>query len=222
MNETIFLTHVFLVIGLVLIASRWGKNALVASIVLQAVFANLFVVKQISLFGFSVTCSDVFAIGGILGLNLLQEYHGRSEANLAVRASFLGLLFFMVMSKMHLWYIPLPTDTTQSAFEQIFSSTTRITCASIGVYYLVQKMDVKLFGSLKIFFQDKHLPIRVMISLIVTQFVDTLLFSFFGLYGLVASLWDVVIVSFLVKCGIIFSSGFLIALTRRFVKHVPI
>lgn len=222
MNETIFFTHIILVIGLVLIASRWGKHALIALIVLQAVFANLFVLKQISLFGFSVTCSDVFAIGGILGLNLLQELYGRFEANKAVKASFLGLVFFMAMSKMHLWYTPLDLDTTQIAFEQIFSSTTRISCASIGTYFLVQKLDLWLFGGLKSLLKGKYLPLRMGISLGVTQLLDTVLFSFLGLYGLVASVVDVILLSFFIKCLIIFSSSFLVAFSKRFIKHVPV
>lgn len=221
MNETIFFIHILLVIGLVLIASRWGRHALVALIVLQAVFANLFVVKQMSLFGFSVTCSDVFAIGGILGLNLLQEHYGREEANRAVKASFLGLIFFMAMSQMHLWYAPLPLDGTQRAFEQIFSSTVRITCASIGVYFFVQKIDVWLFSGLKKFFEGRYFPVRVGISLVLTQLLDTVLFSFLGLYGLVASILDVILVSFFVKSLIIFSSSFLVAFSKRF-KNVPI
>jgi uncharacterized integral membrane protein (TIGR00697 family) len=221
-NEILFFIHIFLVIGLVLISSQWGKNALISLIVLQAVFANLFVVKQMSLFGFSVTCSDVFAIGGILGLNLLQEYHGRAEANTAVKASFIGILFFMIMSKVHLWYIPLSVDTTQDAFAQILSHTMRISCASVGVYFIVQKLDLRLFGFLQSLFGGKHLPFRIGVSLVVTQLLDTVLFSFSGLYGLVESIFDVIVVSFFVKCIIISCSSFLVAFMKKVGKHVPV
>ena len=221
-NEILFFIHILLVIGLVLGAKRLGKNGLISLIVLQAVFANLFVVKQMSLFGFSVTCSDVFAIGGILGLNLLQEDHGRAEANTAVKASFLGLLFFMIMSKIHLWYVPLAADTTHEAFVNILSSTTRISCASIAVYYIVQKIDLRLFAFLQTLFGKRYLPLRIGISLVLTQFLDTVLFSFFGLYGLVVSLFDVIAVSFFVKCIIISCSSFLVAFAKKMEKHVPI
>jgi uncharacterized integral membrane protein (TIGR00697 family) len=217
-NEILFFIHIFLVIGLVLGSLRMGKNALISMIVLQAVFANLFVVKQISLFGFSVTCSDVFSIGGILGLNLLQEYHGRSEANTALKASFFGLLFFMVMSKVHLLYTPLAADTTQEAFIQILSHTIRISCASIGVYFVVQKLDLRLFQFLQSLFGKSYLPLRIGISLVLTQFLDTILFSFFGLYGLVVSLFDVIAVSFLLKCMIISCSSFFVAFVKKVEK----
>jgi uncharacterized integral membrane protein (TIGR00697 family) len=222
-NEILFFIHIALVIGFILISSRLNKNALISLIVLQAVFANLFVVKQMSLFGFSVTCSDVFAIGGILGLNLLQEYHGRQEANTAIKASFLGLLFFMAMSKVHLWYTPLSVDTTQEAFAQILSNTTRISCASIGVYFVVQKLDLRLFGFLHSLFGGRYLPLRIGISLVISQFLDTVLFSFFGLYGLIVSLFDVIVVSFFVKCIIISCSSFLVAFMKKNGrKNVPV
>jgi uncharacterized integral membrane protein (TIGR00697 family) len=212
-NEILFFTHIFVCVGLVIWAWRAGKNALIALIVLQAVFANLFVVKQMSLFGFSVTCSDVFAIGGILGLNLLQERYGRAEANAAVKASFLGLVFFMLMSKIHLLYAPLPADTTQHAFQEILSHTTRITIASVGVYWVVQKLDVRLFAFLKTRFSS--LPFRIGVSLILTQFLDTVLFSIFGLYGIVDSLFDVIFLSFLVKCIIIFCCTLFTSFAKR-------
>lgn len=221
-NEILFFIHIFVVIGLVITASRLGKKALIALIVLQAVFANLFVVKQMSLFGFSVTCSDVFAIGGILGLNLLQERYGREEANGAVKASFLGLVFFMIMSKFHLWYIPLVSDTTGEAFSQILSHATRITLASIAVYWFVQKIDVRLFGFLKGLFNSRYLPLRVGVSLVLSQFLDTVLFTVFGLYGIVDSLFDVITLSFLVKCMIISCCSLFTVFVKREGRDVPV
>ena len=121
MNESIFLLHVLVVLGFVLASLRLGKGALIALISLQGVLANLFVVKQMFFLGFSVTCSDVFAIGGILSLNLLQEYYGKEAAKQAVNISLLTLLFFAFMSQIHLLYAPTVSDTTHGAFQTIFS-----------------------------------------------------------------------------------------------------
>lgn len=221
-NESLFFLHVFVVIGFVLLSLRFGKNALISLVVLQAVFANLFVVKQMSLFGFSVTCSDVFAVGGILAMNFLQEYYGKEEANKALQASFLGLIFFIVMSKFHLGYEPLSTDQTHTAFSQILSNATRISLASIGVYFVVQKLDIRLFSFLKRGFKAKHLALRVGLSLGITQFLDTVLFTIFGLYGIVTSVFDVIFVSFFVKLIIISCSSLLVLVAKRRIKNVPV
>lgn len=222
MNEFLFFTHVFLVAGGTLASLRLGKSALTALIVLQAVLANLFVVKQMSLFGFTVTCSDVFAVGGILGLNLLQEYFGKEAALKAVKISFLNMIFFIVMAQMHLWYAPSSGDVTHEAFSLILSATPRIVIASVSVYFLVQKLDIILFVWLKTLFQGAQLPWRIGVSLILTQCIDTILFSFLGLYGIVSSVFDVIVMSFSIKCLIIFCSTPFIALSKRWVRNVSL
>lgn len=217
MNELLFLTHILLVVGFVLISLRLGKGALIALIAIQGILANVFVVKQMSLFGFAVTCSDVFAIGAILSLNLLQEYFGKESARQAITVSFLSLLFFACMAQVHLLYAPTSFDATQSAFQTIFSSTPRIVFASIAVFYLVQQIDLRLFSLLK-----GKFPLRVAISLLASQLLDTVLFSFLGLYGLVEALFDVILVSFLIKCLIIAASAPFVVFSKKLVKHVPV
>lgn len=213
MNEFVFLSHIIVVIAFVLISLRLGKSSLIALIALQGVLANLFVVKQMSLLGFSVTCSDVFAIGCILSLNLLQEYFGKESAKQATRISLLTLLFFAFASQIHLLYVPTPLDVTQTAFSTIFSSSPRLIFASIFTFYLVQKFDVRFFGLLK-----GSLPVRIAFSLVVSQLLDTVLFSLLGLYGLVESIFDIILVSFLIKCLIIAVSSPFVAFSKRFVK----
>ncbi len=217
MNECLFFSHIVLVIACVLGSIRLGKQALISLVILQGVFANLFVVKQMHLFCFDVTCSDVFAIGSVLALNFLQEIYGKEESNRAVKMACYGLLFFTAMGQIHLWYKPLSSDTTHSSFVSILSSSPRITFASIGVYFLVQKIDVRLFGFLKERWAGRHLALRITCSLLATQLLDTVLFSFLGLYGLVFSVADVILMSFLIKAVIIVSSGFLVMLGKRYV-----
>ena len=214
MNEFLFLLHIWVVIAFVFIALRMGKGALMVLVALQGVFANLFIVKQMSLFGFSVTCSDVFAIGGILSLNLLQEYFGREAARKTIRISLLSLLFFVCMSQIHLLYAPIALDGTQGAFSTIFSSSLRIVFSSMITFCVVQQFDIRLFPLLK-----GKLPFRVGLSLLCSQLLDTLLFTFLGLYGLVESLFDVIFVSVVTKSFIILMSAPFIAFAKRVVRH---
>ena len=195
-----------------------GSSALMVFAVLQGVLANLFVLKQITLFGWTVTCSDVFAIGAILSLNLLQETWGQQEAAKTIRISVLSLVFFAVMAQMHLFYLPSPFDVTQSAYRDILSASPRIVFSSIAVYYVVQKLDVRIFSFLKRTFLEKYLPIRLLVSLLFSQFLDTFLFSFLGLYGLVESVFDIIVMSYLIKCLIIASSSAFVGAVKRYVR----
>jgi uncharacterized integral membrane protein (TIGR00697 family) len=202
MNEILFFSHVFVVMLFVLVSLKLGKEAVIASIALQAILANLFVIKQISWFGWEITCSDVFAIGSIFSLNLLREYFGLELAKKTIWVSFFIIVFFTVMSQMHLFYLPSAFDTTQLAFTKILTPIPRLLLASLITFMIVQQLDIKLFGFFK-----KHLSLpfwmRNGLCVTITQLLDTVLFSLLGLFQLVACLTDIILVSYFVKIVII-------------------
>ena len=197
MNEFLFLFHIILTLLCCQAALLLGKEALQVWVVLQPILANVFVLKQISLFGFIVTSSDVYIVGSVFGLNFLQEFFGKEHAKRASLLSLYALGFFCIFSVIHLFYIPSVHDTAHASYEALFSYTPRIIFASIATFALVQRFDIFFFSILK---KTKYnLFIRNFISLFVSQFLDTLLFTLLGLWGIVASLFDVFLVSFLVK-----------------------
>jgi queuosine precursor transporter len=217
MNELLFLLHVVLVMAFGFAALRMGKSALIAWVALQAVLANLFVIKQIAFLGFHVTCSDVFAIGSVLGLNLLREYFGKETAAKTLWSCFFTMIFFVAMSQIHLLYRPSPFDTTQTSFESILSSSPRLLAASLGVFLFVQQIDLRLFGYLKQKCQRIPLSLRNALSLSTTQLLDTFLFSVLGLWGLIAHLWDVILISFLIKLSVIALMTPLMHFSKKFI-----
>ena len=106
MNELIFLLQTITVSLCALGALYLGKEALVTFICIQSILANLFVIKQTTLFGLNATCSDAFAVGATLGLNLLQEYFGRTITRKAIWLNFFFLVFYAITSQIHLAYAP--------------------------------------------------------------------------------------------------------------------
>ncbi len=218
MNELIFIIHIFIIILFLLIALRLGKNYLFTLVALQIVIANLFVIKQIELFGRCVTCSDVFIVGSFLGTNLLQEYFGKDEAKKTIKTSFFSLLFFLIMAKIHLLYIPSKYDITNQSFINILSNSPRIIISSILVFFLTLRLDVIFFGFLKKIFKDKYLVIRMTLSSLSAQLIDTILFTFLALKGLVVSIFDVIILSFLIKSIVIICATPFTKLAKFMVK----
>jgi uncharacterized integral membrane protein (TIGR00697 family) len=216
MNEALFFLHVILVLAFGFGALRLGHAALTSWIALQAVLANLFVIKQMSFFCFDVTCSDVFAIGSILGLNLLREYYGGQVAKKALWTCFFIMLFFVAMAQIHLIYLPSPFDTTQHSFTEILTPVPRLLIASLAVFFIVQQIDLRLFEYIKKRFKHRSLSLRNAVCLSTTQFLDTVLFSFFGLWGLVAHLFDIILVSFLLKLIVIGLMSPLVHFSKRF------
>ena len=219
MNEALFLLHILIVLSFGFVALRLGPAILTAWVALQAVMANLFVIKQICFFGFHVTCSDVFAIGSIFGINLLREYYPKEKAKQALWACFFAMLFFVVMAKVHLLYLPSSFDTTQSAFETILSASPRLLLASLAVFFLTQQIDLRFFSYLKRRFSTSPLTLRNGISVVTTQFLDTVLFSFLGLWGIVSHLYDIILISFLIKLVVIALMSPLIHFSKRFLPR---
>ncbi|MCH9612429.1 MAG: queuosine precursor transporter [Chlamydiia bacterium] len=201
-NELIFVLHILLLLGFIFGALRLGKEALTTICCLQVVLANLFVIKEIELFSFIVTTTDAYAIGSILALNLLQEYFGRSYAKKVIWINFAMLAFLSVMIHVLLSYQPSTVDAAHGAFAAIFSPTPRIVVASFISYFIVQKVDVRLFAFLRKSIFPNSLPLTIFTSLLVTQLLDTVLFSYLGLYGIVSHIFDIMILSYVIKVAV--------------------
>ncbi len=177
MNILFFFLQTLGVVGAAFWALRMGKEALVVLCVLLAVLANFFVLKQISLFGWNVTCSDAFAIGNLFGLNLLQKHHGQAIAKQTIWITFFGMLLFALMSQIHLLYLPSSYDTSHTHFAFLLSYTPRLLIASMLTFFVVQQIDVRLYPLLSSW---KN---QMTISLLISQGIDTALFSLLGLRG---------------------------------------
>lgn len=176
-----------------------GSQALVSFLCMQAIIANLFVIKQITLLGLNATASDVYIVGSVLSLNMIQEYHGKELARKAIWISFVLLVFYTIVSQIHIAYIPSTFDFSQSWYQSLLAFMPRITTASIVVYLIVQYFDTFFYGLLKRVWPYGHLVARNMISITVSQALDTILFSMLGLYGIIDNIGQIMLVSFTIK-----------------------
>jgi len=215
MNELLFFAHIVIISLFTIISLKISKETLVAIIAIYCILANLFVLKQITLFGLHPTTSDAFSVGAILGLNLLQEYFGKDAAKKAIWTCFFALILYTIVSQIHLMYLPSVYDVTAQYYAPILKFMPRIAIASISVTIFVQHLDRILYGFLKTKFQSKQFFLRNLISLFLIQIVDTVLFSFAGLYGIISNIGDVILVSFVVKFITILVSVPLIAIFRK-------
>ena len=212
MNECIFFTHIMLLFGALVLAKRFGKEALSVIISLQVVLANLFVTKQITLFGLEVTPTDAYMIGSLVGMNLLQEYFGKESAKKMLSINTYILIFFTAVSMIQIAYRPSLHDSFHSSFFTILSTSPRIFLSSIVVFFISQKFDVELFA---LFRKRFALPLAMTFSLIISQGCDTILFSYLALYGIVHSLSSIILMSYAIKLITLFSMTPLTALIKR-------
>lgn len=215
MNILTFLIHGFLTSFFLLAALRIGKSALIAVMALFAVLANLFVMKQMGFFFLTITCSDIYAIGTMLGLSLMQEFYGKEEAKKALYISFFAMGIFLMATQIHLHYQPSLYDNTQGAFQLILGSTPRIIIASFIAFYLSQHVDIFVFSYLRKKWGGKAFIFRLGGTSFVSQLVDTVIFSTLGLWKIVHSLGDVMVVGFLMKCLILLITAPFLSFAHR-------
>lgn len=222
MNEILFCLQVISVTIFSLCALRMGKFALVAFVCLMTVLANLFVTKQIMLFGRFATASDSYAVGAMFGLNLLQEYFGKPITKKTIWISFFMLVIYAVASQLHLAYVPSAFDSMHAHFTAILSTAPRIIIASFISFLITQHLDAWLYGSFKKLCKNRFYLIRNYGSLVISQFVDTVLFSFLGLYGIVAHIGSIIAVSYSIKLMIILLGTPFLAFSKMLIKKPPL
>ena len=121
--------------------------------------------------------------------DILSENHSRKDANRAVIISTACSLLFILITQMWLLYTPSANDWVSGSIHTIFKSTPRIVCASLGVYLVSQLTDVWLYHrwwawSRKKFGDSRRgLWIRNNGSTMISQLLNTLLYTFFAFYG---------------------------------------
>ena len=198
-NEIIFLIHTALISTAAAIATRFGKEALVTFICIQAILSNIFISKQIILFGLAATCSDAFSVGSSLCLNMLQEKFGKDITKKAIWISLFALIFYLGMTQMHLIYAPSANDYMHSHFEILLQQMPRIIIASLTSYFISQQIDRILYSFINTKLNWQNFILNNYSSLLISQLVDTILFSFLGLYGIVANIWQIIALSYIIK-----------------------
>ena len=189
-NELLLIISILVTYGGVVAFYRFfGKNGLLAFNVLATLLANIEVLLLVKAFGVEMTLGNVMFASTFLITDIMSENHSRKDANRAVVISTFCSLVFIAISQMWLLYTPGENDWASGAFHTIFSSTPRIVCASLLVYLISQLTDVwlyhkwwewcrKRFGD-----EKKGLWIRNNGSTMVSQLLNTLLYTFFAFYG---------------------------------------
>ena len=189
-NEILIILSFVIIYGSVVLFYRlFGKGGLLAFNVFATILANIEVLLLVRAFGIEMTLGNVLFASTFLITDILSENHGKKYANRAVVISTICSIVFILVSQMWLLYTPSENDWASGAFHTIFSSTPRIICASLAVYCMSQLVDVWLYHKwwdwCKKRFGDsrKGLWIRNNGSTLISQLLNTLLYTTFAFYG---------------------------------------
>ena len=198
-NELLFFIQIFAVAMITRLCRGLGPSALVAWLCLQAVLANVLVLKMVTLFGMDVTVSDAYTIGSLYTLNLLQAHYGRRQAQTAVLASFCLMLAVALLLALHLQFSASTVDSMALVYAKLFQAILPIMLTSAVIFTLIQCVDYALFGYLQTHYGRLSVSLRIVLSILVSQCADTYLFTYWALGGWIASFAAVFFWSYALK-----------------------
>lgn len=162
----------------------FGKTGLFAWVAFATILANIQVTKTIEIIGLTATLGNSLYASTFLATDILNEKYGRKEAKKAVWLGFSSLLIMVVTMQFGLQFIPAESDFAQGSLETIFGLVPQIAIASMIAYLLAQHIDVIVFSALKRAFpKDSQFWIRNNGSTLLSQLIDTLIFTSIAFYG---------------------------------------
>lgn len=180
-------------------AHRFSRDLLAAIAMLQVVLASLFVLKQINLFGFNATASDIMTVGACFAMNLFHEDYGKASTEKLIKGMWACMLFTGVISQVVLYYEPSTYDYMHNNYAAILGHSPRIFTASIVVFYISQHLNLILYRWFRSTFPRQSLPVANTFSLGLSQLADTALFTTMALYGVVSQLFELFLISYIIK-----------------------
>lgn len=198
-NEWWFLFQALVALSFVLFCFRLGKSWVISYVAMAVILLNLEVMKQVNLFGLEATLGNIIYASIFFATDLLSEHYGRKEAFKAVRVGFIAGVFGMIMLQFALKYTPSEFDFAQESFVTLYTLAPRIVAASLFSYLLTQNLDVWIYHAIKKKTGEKYLWLRNNVSTIISQFIDSFVFTYLAFYGHFQVLYEIAFFTFLIK-----------------------
>lgn len=138
--------------------------------------SNIITIKTVNILGLIFTAADVlFPITYILN-DVFTEVYGFNKARFVIWASFFSNLLMVTIFQIVIWLPPDETFTIQNELQNILGSTPRILLASFLAFLVGNFANSIVLSKIKVKTKGKYLGFRTIISTIIGEGLDTLLF----------------------------------------------
>lgn len=211
-NELILIVFFFILAFFNLLAFKHWKEYMFVLIALYAVIMNIFVIKQFDLFWFALTWWNALYWASFLMTDLFSEHYWKKEAQKSVLIWFFAMLLFVISTQFLILFSPNEFDFAHGAIKTLFSISPRILFASLLAYFFSQNLNVYLYTKIKKWTKWKYLFLRNNLATMLSQFVDTLIFTFIGLTSIwqiewvisISNFWEIFVATYIIKLIIAF------------------
>ena len=162
--------------------------------------ANILETKQISVFGISLTGGlIVFPISYIIN-DCVCEVWGFQKARLLIWTGFAMNFFFVAMGALCDWIPGAPYWTNDAGFHAIFGLAPRVAAASFVAFIVGSFANAYVMSKMKIRDKGRNFSLRAILSTIVGESFDSVIFFPLALGGVVPTeelpklmLWQVLL-----------------------------
>lgn len=196
----IWIIVTLLMASISIIAGKYlGKSIPIAVMTGFIVIANVLATKLIVFGPFIVPAGVLVYSVTFLITDLLSELWGKRYAKQAVWSGLIASVFFAISAIIAVhWPIAPFMVEFQNSFQQVLGFTPRIAIASIIAYFVSQHHDVWAFHWWKKKTKNKHLWLRNNASTIVSQGLDSVIFSSIAFIG-VTPILPIIVGNYVVK-----------------------
>ena len=208
-NEILFIGFTLFLLILSLAAFRFAKVYIFILIAIYSLLMNIFVLKQFDLFGFVVTGGNALYGAIFLLTDILNEHYGKRDAFKAVLIGFLTSTVFVISTQILLAFSINEFDFAQPHLAALFSLAPRILFGSMLAFIISQSFDVWAFNKIRQLTNNKYLWLRNNGSTMLSQFIDTIIFTAVGLTaftwlpfaGVITTdlFWSVALATYIIK-----------------------
>jgi len=199
-NEILLFVTIFLsFLGVIFCYRLWGKIGMFGWIAFASVIANIEVIKCVDMFGLSVTLGNVIYGSTFLATDILNETEGGKTSRKAVRLGFFALVMFVMLSQLSLLFIPNESDFASPAMHTLFELSPRICASSLLAYFISNTLDTYLYDWIGRY--TTRLWLKNNGGTMISQAIDTILFTFLAFYGVfeLSVVWELVITTYAIK-----------------------
>ncbi len=225
-NEIIFLIFFIILWIFNLIAFRFGVVYIFILIAIYTILMNIFVTKQFHLFWLAITWWNALYGAMFLLTDLLSEHHWKKAAYKAVIIGFVSMIIFIIATQFLIAFSPNEYDFANESIVTLFELTPRILAWSLIAYIIAQSIDVYIYDKIRKFTKEKYLFLRNNWSTIISQAIDTIIFTFIWLTSIwpfvwiieMTIFWQVCLATYMIKLLIAFIDTPFIYLSYYFKK----
>ncbi len=201
-NEILWLIFIVFNLSVVLLVFRlFGRTGLYALIACSGIICNIQVVVTVELFGMVATLGNVVYATIFLATDILSEHFGAYAARKGVWLGFFSLVWATIAMQFAVHFMPHESDFMLTHVTELFHLMPRVVVASLIAYLLSQHHDIWAFKFWKNKTRGRFLWLRNNASTLVSQLIDSVVFSLIAFAGVFETdiLVQIVVTTYLLK-----------------------